>query len=240
MTFAGRFSQSFVESRRAALQRCLSQILKHPLLHTDPDLRLFLESDTFVTDVKQRALSVASSSTSGILGHASESKPSFFSTLTGTRFVEFDEYFDLKRSSLDALEMASKGLTKHLVECTRQRSQLSAASSELMSALNNLASCELSAPVKEAFIKMADLEKRKAEIGELQTKDEEQILLATAENYARLISSIRVSSHFAPWQLKENYLADTAPPLACFLVAGQSIPSLAKGRDGSKNCPRSS
>lgn len=88
--------------------------------------------------------------------------------------------------------MASKGLTKHLVECTRQRSQLAAASSELMSALNNLASCELSVPVKEAFTKMADMEKRKAEIGEMQTKDEEQILLATAENYARLISSIRV------------------------------------------------
>lgn len=107
--------------------------------------------------------------------------------------MEFDEYFDLKRSSLDALEAGSKGLAKHLVECTRQRSQLAAASSELMSALNNLSTCELSAPVKEAFTKMADLEKRKAEIGEMQTKDEEQILLATAENYARLISSIRVS-----------------------------------------------
>lgn len=189
----GRFSQSFVESRRAALQRCLSQILKHPLLCTDPDLRLFLESDTFVTDVKQRALSVASSSTSGILGHSGDSKPSFFSSLTGSRFVEFDEYFDLKRSSLDALEMASKGLTKHLMECTKQRTHLAAASSELMSALNNLATCELSTPVREAFTKMADLEKRKAEIGEMQTKDEEQILLATAENYARLISSIRVS-----------------------------------------------
>lgn len=192
---SGRFSQSFVESRRAALQRCLSQILKHPLLHTDPDLRLFLESDTFVTDVKQRALSVASSSSSGLLNHASESKSaSFFSSLTGSRFVEFDEYFDLKRSSLDALEIASKGLTKHLIECTKQRTQLAAASSELMSALNNLSTCELSAPVKEAFIKMADMEKRKAEIGEMQTKDEEQILLATAENYARLISSIRVSN----------------------------------------------
>lgn len=63
-----------------------------------------------------------------------------------------------------------------------------------MSALNNLSTCELSAPVKEAFVKMADLEKKKAEIGEMQTKDEEQILLATAENYARLISSIRVSN----------------------------------------------
>lgn len=195
-SLTGRFSQSFVESRRAALQRCLTQILKHPLLYTDPDLRLFLESDTFVTDVKQRALSVASNSSSGILGHASDSKPSFFSSLTGSRFVEFDEYFDLKRSSLDALETASKGLTKHLAECTKQRTQLAAASSELMAALNNLATCELSTPVKDAFTRMADMEKRKAEIGEMQTKDEEQILLATAENYARLISSIRVCNAF--------------------------------------------
>jgi sorting nexin-1/2 len=138
-----------VEHRRQALQRCLSQILKHPLLYTDPDLRLFLESDTFVTDVKQRALNVASTSSSGVLGHGADSKPSFFSSLTGPRFVEFDEYFDVKRSSLDALETASKGLTKSLMECTKQRTQVGAASSELMSAYNNLATCELSTPVRE-------------------------------------------------------------------------------------------
>lgn len=224
-----------MESRRASLQRCLAQILKHPLLYNDPDLRLFLESDTFVTDVKQRALTTPTSATS-FLGQQTDSKTSFFSTLTGNRFVEFDEYFDLKRSSLDAFETASKGLTKALVECTKQRAQVASASSELMAAFNNLATCELSAPVKEAFVKMADMEKRKAEIGEMQTKDEEQILLATAENYARLIGSIRVSLQVVSSEKLEITLIWCALRSASFRGPRKDIPSVSEGRSGSQDC----
>lgn len=47
----GRFGSEFVENRRSALQATLMKIVAHPMLVGDPDLRLFLESDTFSIDV---------------------------------------------------------------------------------------------------------------------------------------------------------------------------------------------
>ncbi|KAG0222555.1 Vacuolar protein sorting-associated protein 5 [Actinomortierella wolfii] len=46
----GRFQDEFVESRRIALERCLRKITAHPMLYGDPDLKLFLESDSLVAE----------------------------------------------------------------------------------------------------------------------------------------------------------------------------------------------
>ncbi|RKO90921.1 Phox homologous domain-containing protein, partial [Blyttiomyces helicus] len=48
----GRFQEDFVESRRSALERCLRKIVAHPLLRDDEDLQIFLESETFLADVR--------------------------------------------------------------------------------------------------------------------------------------------------------------------------------------------
>ncbi|KAJ3330581.1 Vacuolar protein sorting-associated protein 5 [Blyttiomyces sp. JEL0837] len=50
----GRFQDDFVESRRAALERCVRKITTHPVLQTDDDVRMFLESETFNVDMNQR------------------------------------------------------------------------------------------------------------------------------------------------------------------------------------------
>jgi sorting nexin-1/2 len=47
----GRFAETFVEARRMGLNRCIQKIANHPKLAKDPDLKLFLESDTFALDV---------------------------------------------------------------------------------------------------------------------------------------------------------------------------------------------
>lgn len=47
----GRFAEGFIESRRLALNKCIQKIATHPRLAKDPDLRLFLESDSFAMDV---------------------------------------------------------------------------------------------------------------------------------------------------------------------------------------------
>ena len=49
----GRFQDEFVESRRIALERCLRKMTAHPMLYGDPDLKLFLESDSLVAEVKK-------------------------------------------------------------------------------------------------------------------------------------------------------------------------------------------
>jgi sorting nexin-1/2 len=50
----GRFDPDFVESRRAALERMLNKTAAHPILQHDGDLKLFLESDAFTVDVKNK------------------------------------------------------------------------------------------------------------------------------------------------------------------------------------------
>lgn len=50
----GRFDSGFVESRRAALERMLTKTAAHPVLQHDGDLKIFLESDTFNLDVKNK------------------------------------------------------------------------------------------------------------------------------------------------------------------------------------------
>ena len=50
----GRFESDFVETRRAALEKMLGKTAAHPVLQHDGDLKLFLESETFTVDMKQR------------------------------------------------------------------------------------------------------------------------------------------------------------------------------------------
>lgn len=49
-----RFESNFVESRRAALEKMLNKIAAHLTLQHDPDLKLFLESESFNVDVKHK------------------------------------------------------------------------------------------------------------------------------------------------------------------------------------------
>jgi sorting nexin-1/2 len=57
-----------VEARRAALERMLNKIAQHPLLQRDVDFKLFIESDTFNVDVKQREKANAVSESKGFMG----------------------------------------------------------------------------------------------------------------------------------------------------------------------------
>ena len=47
----GRFDDNFVQQRRLALEKCIQKIANHPILGKDPDLKMFLESDSFALDV---------------------------------------------------------------------------------------------------------------------------------------------------------------------------------------------
>lgn len=80
----GRFDADFVESRRAALERMLNKSAAHPILQHDSDLKLFLESEAFNVDIKNKERKDPG------LG---ESKGMFGSMLGGGsgKFVEHDD-----------------------------------------------------------------------------------------------------------------------------------------------------
>jgi sorting nexin-1/2 len=64
----GRFQEEFVEARRAALERMLNKIAQHPLLQRDVDFKLFIESDAFNVDVKQREKANSVGESKGFMG----------------------------------------------------------------------------------------------------------------------------------------------------------------------------
>jgi sorting nexin-1/2 len=80
----GRFEADFVESRRSALERMLNKAAAHPVLQHDGDLKLFLESEAFNMDIKNKERKDPG------LG---ESKGMFGSMLSGSsgKFVEHDD-----------------------------------------------------------------------------------------------------------------------------------------------------
>lgn len=81
----GRFESNFVEARRAALEKMLNKAAAHSTLQHDGDLKLFLESESFSSDVKHKERKEPN------LG---ESK-GMFSSLglggSGSKFVEQDD-----------------------------------------------------------------------------------------------------------------------------------------------------
>jgi sorting nexin-1/2 len=64
----GRFQDEFVEARRTALERMLNKIGLHPLLQRDIDFKLFIESDAFNVDVKQREKANSVLESKGFMG----------------------------------------------------------------------------------------------------------------------------------------------------------------------------
>ncbi|KAM0748347.1 Vps5-domain-containing protein [Meredithblackwellia eburnea MCA 4105] len=182
----GRFGAEFVENRRSGLQAALMKIVSHPMLVGDPDLRLFLESDTFSVDIKQRRIESPSEG-SGFLA-------SWTNSISGPKFVEFDEYFDNRRQTLDTFEVQLKGLLSSITNAAKYRAALHQSYGELQSALIGLSLCDLSGPLRSVLEKGAALQKRLLELGDEQLASEEQIggLTAVAEGYARLCGSVKL------------------------------------------------
>lgn len=79
----GRFDDQFVQQRRLALERCIQKTANHPVLQKDPDLKLFLESDTFSLDIKHRKAEIAHER-GGLMASIGQS-------IVGPRFHETDE-----------------------------------------------------------------------------------------------------------------------------------------------------
>ncbi|GAA5984344.1 hypothetical protein JCM11641_006190 [Rhodosporidiobolus odoratus] len=180
----GRFGSEFVENRRLGLQAALNKIVSHPMLVGDPDLRLFLESDSFHIDIKQRKLDTTAENKGFLSG---------FSSFSGPKFVEHDEYFDQRKQQLDAFETQLRSLLVSLSNAAKARSALHASIAELQSAFLALAQCDLSSSLRKLYNEAAAVQKKIHDLAEAQCMQEEQIggLVSVAESYARLCASAK-------------------------------------------------
>ncbi|KZT39373.1 Vps5-domain-containing protein [Sistotremastrum suecicum HHB10207 ss-3] len=182
----GRFQDSFVEQRRVALTKCIHKIANHSVLAKDPDLKLFLESDSFALDVKQRKAELANER-GGLMANIG-------STITGPKFYETDEWFDQKKAYLDALESQLRGLVKAIDLVSKQRYDVTSAIALFSDAVAALADTDLHGNAfTQTLLGLADVEKKVRDLLEAQARDDVVTVMATADEYARLINSVRLA-----------------------------------------------
>jgi len=181
----GRFDSGFVEQRRAALEICLRKIATHPVLQKDTDLKLFLESDSFALDIKHRKAEIAHEK-GGLMAAIGQ-------TIAGPRFYETDEWFDKQKGYLDSLELQLKGLVKTIDMVSKQRADVTMAIGEFSQTLHDLSQSDIGKPLSLALAGLAEVERRAEEVQRTQAHEDVSTLLSVADEYSRLINSVRLA-----------------------------------------------
>ncbi|KAK2797217.1 Vacuolar protein sorting-associated protein 5 [Onygenales sp. PD_10] len=202
----GRFDTNFVESRRAALERMLNKTAAHPILQHDGDLKIFLESDTFNLDVKNKE------NREPDLGQSK----GMFSSLGisvggGGKFIEHDDWFHDRKIYLDALETQLKGLMKAIDTVVQQRKGLAEAANDFSASLHSLATVELSPTLSGPLEGLSDVQLRIKELYERQAQQDVLTLGITIDEYIRLIGSVKMAftqrqKSFHTWHAAESEL----------------------------------
>ncbi|KAJ5217198.1 hypothetical protein N7468_010206 [Penicillium chermesinum] len=188
----GRFDTNFVESRRAALERMLNKIAGHPILQHDGDLKIFLESEAFNVDVKNKE----------------NREPD----LGQSKFVEHDDWFHDRKIYLDALENQLKALLKSMDTVVAQRKGLSESAGEFSNSLHALAAVELSPALSSPLDGLSDVQLRIKELYERQAQQDILTLGITIDEYIRLIGSVKTAfsqrqKAFHSWHNAESDLS---------------------------------
>ncbi|KAJ5814878.1 Vps5 C-terminal [Penicillium riverlandense] len=202
----GRFDTNFVESRRAALERMLNKIAAHPILQHDADLKIFLESEAFTADVKNKE------NREPDIGQSKGMLSSFgISVGGGGKFVEHDDWFHDRKIYLDALENQLKGLLKAIDTVVAQRKGLADAAGDFSGSLHALAAVELSPALSTPLDGLSELQLRIRELYERQAQQDVLTLGITIDEYIRLIGSVKMAfsqrqKAFHSWHAAESDL----------------------------------
>ncbi|KAI0644233.1 Vps5-domain-containing protein [Trametes meyenii] len=181
----GRFDNEFVQQRRLALEKCIQKITSHPVLQKDADLKLFLESDTFSLDIKHRKAEIAQEK-GGLITAIGQ-------TIAGPRFYETDDWFDRQRAYLDSLETQLRGLVKSIETVAKHRIEVAAAASEFAQTIADLAACDVGKQLSASLAGLAEVERKAQELQSIQAHEDMVTILSTADEYARLINSVRLA-----------------------------------------------
>ncbi|CDS01882.1 hypothetical protein, partial [Sporisorium scitamineum] len=198
----GRFAAELVEARRIGLETCINKIANHPLLQQDDDFRLFLESENFAADVKQRDMikgpivtpeqKTYKSWGSALLGSVVPSTSSLSSgALSAYSFEETDEWFNEQKIYLDSLENALKGMVKSVSALSNQRKQMVQATHDLAQVLTTLSGSSLSRSLSTCFAGLAEVKRRAMELEDLQAEADVRQLGTTMYEYERVVGSVR-------------------------------------------------
>ncbi|OKO92738.1 Vacuolar protein sorting-associated protein vps5 [Penicillium subrubescens] len=152
----------------------------------DGDLKIFLESEAFNVDIKNKE------NREPDLGQSKGMFSGFgISVGGGGKFVEHDDWFHDRKVYLDALENQLKALLKSMDTVVAQRKGLSEAAGDFSSSLHALAAVELSPALASPLDGLSELQFRIKELYERQAQQDVLTLGITIDEYIRLIGSVK-------------------------------------------------
>ncbi|KAK9448080.1 Vps5 C terminal like-domain-containing protein [Limtongia smithiae] len=217
----GRFDESFVEGRRAAMEKMLNKVAAHPVLQVDPDFKIFLESDTLNSDIKMKEKLAAA--------QPAEKSGGIFGLSFNGKFVETDESFVDKKHYVEALELQLRVLSRALDTVIIQRKDLADTTAEFGAALAVLGEIELSRSLSSALVGLADVEQRIRDLQERQSLQDMLTLGDTIDEYTRLVESIKTvllqrQKAYVAWQVAEQELGKKQQYLARAIRQGKTPP----------------
>ncbi|KAM0244144.1 hypothetical protein ACHAP5_006528 [Fusarium lateritium] len=202
----GRFDSNFVESRRAALEKMLNKTAIHLTLQHDPDLKLFLESETFNVDIKHKERrDPIPTESKGVLGSLG------INVGGGNKFVEQDDWFHDRKVYLDALENQLKGLLKAMETMVGQRKMMAEAAGDFSASLHALSTVELSPSLSGPLDALSELQLTIQDVYERQAQQDVLTFGIILEEYIRLIGSVKQAfgqrqKAFYSWHAAESEL----------------------------------
>ncbi|RCK56072.1 Vacuolar protein sorting-associated protein 5 [Candida viswanathii] len=206
-TYIGRFNESFIENRRLSLEKMLTKISSIPVLANDPDFVMFLTSEDFANESKERERvsgSGASSQNSEYLDRSEDlavtsaaaaatgASSGFMSSLfsMSTKVTEPDQYFIAKKQYIDDLEYNLKQFYKTIELIGQQRLDMIGILEEISITMDELSGLEISKVTSDLLSAFSEVElKIKDNLDRINLQD--QLTLGfTIEEYLRTIGSI--------------------------------------------------
>jgi sorting nexin-1/2 len=194
----GRFNDDFIEARRFALERMLVKISESPVLQQDSDFIMFLQSERFASEARERekavgAMSVFTEHESDSLNNSSGG---FLSSIGGAfsftpKIVEPDEYFKDKKSYIEGLSQQYKAFSRNLETIIIQRQDLASITEEFANIVLTLADLEISKNATEIFQEFSATQTRIKELLDRLSLQDMLTLGATLDEYMRIINSIK-------------------------------------------------
>lgn len=204
-TYIGRFNENFVENRRMSLEKMLSKISKVSCLADDPDFIMFLTSNDFANESKERESASGSAASHASLADDDNdsSSPSVISSSGGPqgfisslfsmapKIEEPDEFFANKKVYIQDLEFNLKTFSKSLEMIVTQRVETISVVEQLSSSFEELADVEILKKTKDLLSAFANVNEKLKDNLERVNLQEQLTLGFTIEEYLRIIGSIK-------------------------------------------------
>lgn len=209
-TYIGRFNESFIENRRLSLEKMLSKISKISAFANDQDFVMFLTSEDFVNESKERERisgsgasthpdsiddesengSLSSSSSAAVVGTAASG---FMSSLfsISTKITEPDTFFSKKKSYIEDLEHNLKTFYKSLELIATQRVEIIGVTDEIAATIDAIADLEISKTTSDLLGAFAEIHSKLRENLDRVNLLDQLTLGFTIEEYLRIIGSVK-------------------------------------------------